>query len=1086
MAKHRKKAGSSSATRVRRRRAVPVEPAVRLTVPLVLGKFVELALMAAFLGAVLAYHLSLPESWLIRLSDWMMRLNDGAPVVPGANPLALLIQDFAPFLSQGLPVLELKTTVWLLTALPLFAVHLLARLYEAFFRVPVLPPVATPSRRDWGRLVPLFCIVGYLVLALVSFSGLGWAPKPPVDAVPIAPDAESVEGARAGLFAWLRRMAMPQGAGAYHAWTAWVQVLGGLLFFLVAEDAFRTRRLVYKMLGLIFGLGVVAAAVAVLVHAGFPGLATIWVKWGPDNYRNDVAGFVGHNTALSSFLIAPLLIAWTLLMTHGNRMAKWLKAMVWGAMAVMAVALIMAQSRAVIPILLVAFGSLVGLLARRAGLRPPLAIWVAIPLVLAVLLLSQFVKHPANPLYRKNLPLAVRIQHMAPEHLLTETRLRIPVCSWPVIRSHPLLGTGFGSFHYVYPQAQGEYYAANPESRIMPTPRKSFHAHNEYLQTLFETGLLGLGLVLAGVTAILLAGWKTVRRTFRQRHIALQMAILTSLAAMLAHCLLDFPLRVAPLCATLVVLLAMWSAGDRLWLIPVKGLDERASGSGDSPPAAPARPKAPAAGTSKLRTALAGAWLALVPLLAAAVVAISSMACEWFAAHTLSLRAQSAMDVYLDLQAQGQSPDPQYIMQGHQNLKDARRLMPLHGEPYYYGARLLYIAASNLDRERSAALRAGDNSFAEDLRRRGTLAAGEALELLNRSLNEFRFHGSYYQRALIHYLLHRFAEGIERDAALHAAMADLEYAVAMNPGDPDMVRTLIEWKERFGARSEAEVDQLYRLLYHFHPVYFEEVILKDALKLRALLDYRRAYERFRLLLRIDPANVTFREHAATTAALYGDLPTARRLAEKLLEVDSPTAPAVQALVALREQRHDLAAAALDHPLLAIEGRPREYRNMLRRLLAAAEATQGGDPEAARREYAALLEQGARQPELLIDAGIHLEAILGRPDVAAEFARARLAIADPPPWNTARVLLAESLLAPHRPDMGKLAARQEAARRANEPLPVADTPALRDALLEALRLYDDVAQRATDRQEALVVRNRANELAALLGPEAPPP
>ncbi|MBX3728962.1 MAG: O-antigen ligase family protein [Candidatus Sumerlaeia bacterium] len=1085
MAKHRKKAGSSSATRVRRRRAVPDEPAARLTVPLVLGKFVELALMAAFLGAVLAYHLSLPESWLVRLSDWMMRLNDGAPVVPGANPFALLIQDFAPFLSQGLPVLELKTTVWLLAALPLFAAHLLARLYEAFFRVPVLPPVATPSRRDWGRLVPLLCIVGYLVLALVSFSGLGWAPKPPVDAVPIAPEAEALEGARAGLFAWLHRMAMPQGAGTYHAWTAWVQVLGGLLFFVVAEDAIRTRRLVYKLLGLILGLGVVAAAVAVLVHAGLPGLSAIWVKWGPDNYRNDVAGFIGHNTALSSFMIAPLLIAWTLLMTHGDRMAKWVKALVWGAMAVMAVALIMAQSRAVIPILLVAFGALVALLARRAGLRPPLAIWVAIPLVLAVLLLSQFIKHPANPLYRKNLPLAVRIQHMAPEHLLTETRLRIPVCSWPVIRSHPLLGTGFGSFHFVYPQAQGEYYAANPESRIMPTPRKSFHAHNEYLQTLFETGLLGLALALAGVTAILLSGWKTVRRTFRQRHIALQMAILTSLVAMLVHCLLDFPLRVAPLSATLVLLLAMWSAGDRLWLIPVAKLDERASGTGEPPPP-PARRKGPATNGSKLQTALAGAWLALVPLLAAAVVAISAMACEWFAANTLSLRAQSAMDAYLDLQAQGQSPDPQYIMQGHQNLKDARRLIPLHGEPYYYGARVLYIAASNLDRERSAALRAGDNSFAEDMRRRGLIAAGEALELLNRSLNEFRFHGSYYQRALIHYQTYRFSEGIERDAALHAAMADLEFAVLMNPGDPDMVRTLIEWKERFGARSEAEVDHLYRLLYHFHPLYFNETILKDALKQRALLDYRRSYERFRLMMRIDPANLTFREHAATTAALHGDLPTARLLAEKLLEIENPTGPAVQALIALREQRFDLATTALDHPLLALEGRPREYRNMLRRLLAAAEADRRQDPEAARREYDALLEQGTRQPESLIDAGIHLEAILGRPDVAAEFARARLAIADPPPWNAAWVLLAESLLAPHRADMGKLAARQDAARRANEPLPIADTPALREALLEALRLYDFVAQRTTDRQESLVVRNRANELATLLGPEAPPP
>src|SRR5690606_312181 len=141
--------------------------------------------------------------------------------------------------------------------------------------------------------------------------------------------------------------------------------------------------------GLILGLGVVAALVALMAHAGMPGLSAIWVKWGPSNYRNDMAGFIGHNTALSSFLMAPMLLAWTLLMAHGSRMPGWGKALVAGAMSVMAAALIMAQSRAVIPILLAGFVVLIWQLARRAALRPVLAFWVAIPLVLAVLVLSQ-------------------------------------------------------------------------------------------------------------------------------------------------------------------------------------------------------------------------------------------------------------------------------------------------------------------------------------------------------------------------------------------------------------------------------------------------------------------------------------------------------------------------------------------------------------------------------------------------------------------------------------------------------------------------------------------------------------------------
>ncbi|MDK2972191.1 MAG: hypothetical protein PWP23_1946 [Candidatus Sumerlaeota bacterium] len=1085
--------GSGSREAVRQQAAASTPPhveapaAVPLTVPTVLSKFVELSLLASFIGAVIAYHLSFPENWLVKLSNLMMRLNGGEPVVYGSNPLAVFIQDFSPFISQGLPVLELKTTVWLLAGLFLLASHLLARLYEAFFRVAVLPPQgdSLARRRNWYRIVPIGCLLAYLVFSLVSFSGLGWAPKPPLDALPIAPAVEAAAGD--SLLARVGALFSPTGAGTYHSWTAWVQLLGGLLFFLVAEDVIRTRRLVYKILGLILGLGVIAAFVAVLAHAKLPGLSTIWVKWGPSNYRNDVAGFIGHNTALSSFLMAPMLLAWTLLMAHGSRMPKWGKVLIGAAMTIMAVALIMAQSRAVIPILFVAFVALLFLLARRAALRPIMAFWVAIPLVLAVLILSQFIHHPANPFYRENLPLAVRLQHMSPDHLKTETRLRILTCSLPVVGRNFLAGTGFGSFHYVYPQAQGEYYVAHPDSWIAPTANKTFRAHNEYLQTLFETGIVGLGLALAAVIAILLSGWRAVSRSFRQRHIALQIAILLSIGALLLHCFVDFPLRVPPLAATLLLLLAMWSAGERLWPIEVKPLDERTPENPDPPSfdgifSTPAREEKPDP-RGKSRGArsfiLAVVWIALVPAAATGIVVIGAQACEWFAANTLNLRAQSSLDIYMESAAGEGAPNTAYIFQGHQSLIDARRLLPLFGEPYYYGARILYAAAGEIDRERIAAIRNGHEQAATELRRRVRVTCEDSQQLLNRSLSEFRFHGSYHQRAITNYTLYRVTDGRERNAYLAAALDDLEQGVMMNPGDPEMIRTLIEWKERYDAAREGELEDLHRLLYHFHKPYFNKTILQDALTIRALLDYRTAFERMAMLVRIDPANLTFKEYYASTAVLLGDLGTARELSEELTLQESPTGPAVEALIAARERQFDRAAAALDHPLLNQDGRPRQYRGMLRRMVAAAEARERGDSDNARREYDALLEFGNAQPEMLVEIALHLEAIFDDPQTAAEFARARIAIQDPPARSNPFVILGETALAGFKPDVAKLIAKREAALEANQPAPTLDDPALRRAIEQAVEAYGQARERAKARQEILTINRRFNELRSLL-------
>lgn len=109
-----------------------------------------------------------------------------------------------------------------------------------------------------------------------------------------------------------------------------------------------------------------------------------------------------------------------------------------------------------------------------------------------------------------------------------------------------LLGTGVGSFSDVYPA----YVEAPMQEGIAPT-----HAENGPLQILLETGAVGLGLTLIG--AVLCAVWcvRGVKRSMPSRFQACTAAVAGSLAASLAHSLVDFVWYV-PACMAMVVLLA--------------------------------------------------------------------------------------------------------------------------------------------------------------------------------------------------------------------------------------------------------------------------------------------------------------------------------------------------------------------------------------------------------------------------------------------------------------------------------------------------------------------------------------------------
>jgi O-antigen ligase len=142
------------------------------------------------------------------------------------------------------------------------------------------------------------------------------------------------------------------------------------------------------------------------------------------------------------------------------------------------------------------------------------------------------------------------------ERFLTESsaalglggRLEVWTASLESVRESLVLGTGYGTFERVFPL----YRAAS-------TLRRWEHAHNEYLQILFECGII----VAIAVTAGLVLAIRSVRPGRNQRSVPVpSSAALAGLAALAISALVDFPLRIPCVPVLLAVVLAVYFNSD--------------------------------------------------------------------------------------------------------------------------------------------------------------------------------------------------------------------------------------------------------------------------------------------------------------------------------------------------------------------------------------------------------------------------------------------------------------------------------------------------------------------------------------------
>jgi O-antigen ligase len=102
-----------------------------------------------------------------------------------------------------------------------------------------------------------------------------------------------------------------------------------------------------------------------------------------------------------------------------------------------------------------------------------------------------------------------------------------------ILRDHPLVGAGIGSFVTVYPAYQTEAQDLITE-----------HPHNDYVEALTETGLLGGVLILAALTMFIPMMFRSLDVQLKREQGWIQLGAAIACCGLLIHSFVDFNLHI--------------------------------------------------------------------------------------------------------------------------------------------------------------------------------------------------------------------------------------------------------------------------------------------------------------------------------------------------------------------------------------------------------------------------------------------------------------------------------------------------------------------------------------------------------------
>ena len=408
--------------------------------------------------------------------------------------------------------------------------------YATAFLVLALPLFLIPGTSEWNYCKTLLALVGVAALTILWAAARheeGGVIRIPWIAVPIL-------GVLAGaLVSWI---GAANGRVVLQS-TAVVALF--LVLFLIIVDSTRDDRDAAPLLGALLISAFLTSLLSRLQLLGvLPGGAAA------GRGLSNIVATLGNRNFLGGFLGVLLLPSILLVFRTRTRWARMVAVLMIASCFGMIVAV---RQVGVWVSVILAFGAVLVGIAIFRPLRPirRRLLWLVVLIGLLVVASFPFegIKSPPADRERGDTPTAnLWVENSG------EARERDWWIAWSMFADHPWTGVGLGNFKLNYLPYKADFLETpRGQEFAFPTAR-AVQVHNEYLQIVAETGVLGLVSIVAFLALLAWSFWIRIRRNPDEQDRLDLLLLAAGLLAFLAHGLVSFPMHLpASVLAAVVV-----------------------------------------------------------------------------------------------------------------------------------------------------------------------------------------------------------------------------------------------------------------------------------------------------------------------------------------------------------------------------------------------------------------------------------------------------------------------------------------------------------------------------------------------------
>jgi O-antigen ligase/Tfp pilus assembly protein PilF len=310
---------------------------------------------------------------------------------------------------------------------------------------------------------------------------------------------------------------------------------GPFLFFIITNNIQDERQINYIIRALLI-VGSLFGIYGILQYNGID-----FSFWQRNIGRQKVFGLFGNVNFFAEYLILPLPIAVSLFFASRNKIKKILlsigiMAMVGSLMVTFTRGSYLGFGAALI------FMFLLYLISRgKKFIKENKKIFI---LILALIILSTFLFALPNPLNKPGTAISKIKSRISISQLTKDTSLKRRKAIWGftslMIKDHPILGSGLGTFKYNSLKYQAKFFEQGNNRSLYPYGFAD-KTHNEYLQMGVEIGLIGLGVFIWLMISYFNYGLKFLKRENDNYKQGVIIGLMGAVVAVLVDGIFGFP-----------------------------------------------------------------------------------------------------------------------------------------------------------------------------------------------------------------------------------------------------------------------------------------------------------------------------------------------------------------------------------------------------------------------------------------------------------------------------------------------------------------------------------------------------------------